>query len=1121
MIVDFTDPGGTELVVVSAADDAALVAELTRIIGFLDRVPDSSLLSIAYTCSLLRGPAVAAFIASSASDLRSRMVSVRDRLASGTSRRIKDKSGAYWFQDRLLGEGCGKLAFVYPGVMSYYPDMLRDVAIRHSECRTAFDELEEALAGEEDFSPADFIFPPAPYYQHDADIFSSGAYAQALVSTYAASVALTRFLEARGLAPDGVVGCAGGDLAAVMRSGAGGDHTRPERMKAVREIYRTVERAVAHEGLPKCTVLSLVMRHAGDADLIVNSFPEGKVTLVIDVSPRRRIYAVTPDFEEEAMRAFAQMGIRTVKMKLDRPFNTAACERIVPALRKYATEWIRQEPACDVYSCAAAGKLAANPRLARNDTAERWAKPVRFTETIRRMHADGYRVFVEVGPRGLMTSAVDDILAGEEYAAVVLNSIHRRGVLQLQHGVAQLVALGAKLDLSGVYLRRGARRLDFDGNVPDLSRGLESRLSRAFPKLTLFKGLEKLAGEEFLAQPRRGEKVGMRAAAVAAQERKLRHFEKGAMYPLISDAEDRPEGTSPGISSEIEITLKLSEMPFLGDLAYGLSQLSYTYKELKGLVLLQMPVGAEIMAEAATKLIPDQAVVALDDFRSSRQVAFANGELKLLVHAERTASPDPARETVVKVQIREVAPTEGEADDPKYTWPAMEANVVLSCQPPKSAPVDAHALMKPRFVHWSNREIYPAKLCVGPRQRGIVAAESWGEEGLDYKVRVPSSSDSVTFSLFPQWQINPLMLQSVVSGFMLWRSQEMFPGAFSFPFSLRRLELKGPPPPDGADLNCYLRLASVTPQSHLCDITVTSGDGNEVMEVVGWEERTTRVPKEYCEMVLQPATTFLTESVPAEALGDPATRFASAFVTDVPFAFFERNEQIWLKIISNIVLAESEREVFSRMKGDVKRRIEWLFGRIAAKEAVRRFMKDRLHARWSYADVEIARDPYGKPYAKGEWEKDVGSRLDIAIAHTAQFVVALAADHAHVGIDVESVVRDLSQEFADGVFTPEEQDLAASAAKSAHVLVRFWCAKEAVSKALGTGIRYSPRELVVTGYQAESGQIKVRLTGAWLECFKTFKNRDIEVASRVMRDHAVASCFIPSALFPDDEDTSL
>ena len=45
----------TELVIVRAEDDAALVAEAKRLVGFLDRVPDVPLVDVAYTCALRRG----------------------------------------------------------------------------------------------------------------------------------------------------------------------------------------------------------------------------------------------------------------------------------------------------------------------------------------------------------------------------------------------------------------------------------------------------------------------------------------------------------------------------------------------------------------------------------------------------------------------------------------------------------------------------------------------------------------------------------------------------------------------------------------------------------------------------------------------------------------------------------------------------------------------------------------------------------------------------------------------------------------------------------------------------------------------------------------------------------
>jgi phosphopantetheine--protein transferase-like protein len=279
---------------------------------------------------------------------------------------------------------------------------------------------------------------------------------------------------------------------------------------------------------------------------------------------------------------------------------------------------------------------------------------------------------------------------------------------------------------------------------------------------------------------------------------------------------------------------------------------------------------------------------------------------------------------------------------------------------------------------------------------------------------------------------------------------------------------------------------------------------------------TERVPDNYREIIMQPATGFMTKQISREALGEPATDVASAFVVDIPYGIFERDEELWLKTLSHVILSAQERREFSKMTGATARRVEWLFGRVAAKEAVRRFMKDFYQARWSAADVIIWADDHGKPHALGEWADTITGKLDIAIAHTSQFVVALAAANAHAGVDVESISRDLSEDFANGVFTPEELELAANAINPSQAVIRFWCAKEAVSKALGTGIRYSPKEMVIKGFLPDSGTLTVQLEGAWLEAFKKFKGRDITVSSRVMRDHALAFSFIPAILFDDE-----
>ena len=182
----------SELVIVRAESEEALVREMKRIVGFLDRVPNVPLADVAYTCAQTEGASAIAVIADDVLSLRARLASAAARLEPGTAKRIRDKSGTYYFRDHLLGSGGGKLAFLYPGVMSFYPDMMRDLAIDYAECRRAFDELEESLVGDSEFTPSSFVFPPAPYYRHDADIFKSSAYAQALVATLRRSCARVR-----------------------------------------------------------------------------------------------------------------------------------------------------------------------------------------------------------------------------------------------------------------------------------------------------------------------------------------------------------------------------------------------------------------------------------------------------------------------------------------------------------------------------------------------------------------------------------------------------------------------------------------------------------------------------------------------------------------------------------------------------------------------------------------------------------------------------------------------------------------------------------------------------------------------------------------------------------------
>jgi phosphopantetheinyl transferase len=95
--------------------------------------------------------------------------------------------------------------------------------------------------------------------------------------------------------------------------------------------------------------------------------------------------------------------------------------------------------------------------------------------------------------------------------------------------------------------------------------------------------------------------------------------------------------------------------------------------------------------------------------------------------------------------------------------------------------------------------------------------------------------------------------------------------------------------------------------------------------------------------------------------------------------------------------------------------------------------------------------------------------VHVTLSHTDGEAVALAVCHARAGIDLERV-EARHPAFADEWFVPEERALGLDDAG----LTRAWAIKEAVLKALGTGMALSPRDVVVTSIALGEAHVELR-----------------------------------------------
>jgi phosphopantetheine--protein transferase-like protein len=197
---------------------------------------------------------------------------------------------------------------------------------------------------------------------------------------------------------------------------------------------------------------------------------------------------------------------------------------------------------------------------------------------------------------------------------------------------------------------------------------------------------------------------------------------------------------------------------------------------------------------------------------------------------------------------------------------------------------------------------------------------------------------------------------------------------------------------------------------------------------------------------------------------------------------FDIEHGAWPENFAKVSLSPKERETWLSLPGREKRRREWLLGRLAVKDAVRMLVRERNGLEFCLADIEILTDEHGRPMVCWKLTEKLGCHLSISVAHSRGEAVGIAGECGNdqgVGIDIEPIDRKCQEGLEKIVFGKKEQSLFSAAAPLGRQewLLRLWCAKEAVAKALGRGMLGGPLSLAVQELETRTGRVAVTLDG--------------------------------------------
>ena len=404
-----------------------------------------------------------AIVARSPEDLRAKLAKAKAALES--KQPLNDPQGIYL----AFGTPRGKVAFLFPGQGSQKPHMLRELALHFPEFRASLEQAEQSLAGRFPKKLSAYIYPP-PAFSPEQEKQQNLEITDTVVAQPALGVVeigLCRTLERLGVRPDMTAGHSYGEYVALAAAGVISDST-------LFELSESRGRAIKDTTHDEAGTMAAV---SADADTITTALDgmDG-ITLANHNSPRQTVISGANAAVGAAIQKLEAAKLAARLIPVACAFHSPLME---PARERFGEVLARQtfaKPQAAVFSNTLGAQYPEDPQEIAALLASHLVRPVKFVDEIRAMYEQGARLFVEVGPKGVLTGLARQILEGKDARFIQIDS-DRNGLVQFLHALAQLAVEGVPVDAA--QLLRG-RAVETEPAVRDsgwMVNGL-----RAFPR---------------------------------------------------------------------------------------------------------------------------------------------------------------------------------------------------------------------------------------------------------------------------------------------------------------------------------------------------------------------------------------------------------------------------------------------------------------------------------------------------------------------------------------------------------------------------------------------------------------------------------------------------------------
>ena len=399
-------------------------------------------------------------MAESPEDLLGKLGRARELLASGATR-VHEQAGIHFSEQPLSARG--QIAFLFPGQGSQRVGMGRELALAFPEAREQFELADRVLEDYYERPLSSYIFPPPSFTPEDQKLRQ-----QELTDTHVAQPALgatelayVHVLAALGVEPQLTAGHSYGEFVALATAGA----LDPFQLLTISEARgRFMKEAAAAEAGAMAAV-------DAPPEQLTALLEGGGVVAANLNSPRQTVISGPREHVEAALEWCRERSLSARLLPVACAFHSP---HVAGAQQRLAQLLVREQlavPGVPVYSNTTGKAHATEPAGIAELLSEHLIRPVEFVTELEEMYRDGARLFVEVGPRSVLTGLVPQTLGDREHLAVSVDRSGRSGVTSLLHALAALASEGVPVNTDRLFSGRAHTSGDRDGRASASERG--------------------------------------------------------------------------------------------------------------------------------------------------------------------------------------------------------------------------------------------------------------------------------------------------------------------------------------------------------------------------------------------------------------------------------------------------------------------------------------------------------------------------------------------------------------------------------------------------------------------------------------------------------------------------